>query len=330
MWTWLAVAIAIGGCADEAPRAEQEAASRIPESRVASAEDPFEPVPQELDLDPQRVELGRLLFAEPLLSRSGDRACVDCHDLEEGGIVPGETRSNHPINPTGPYNVPTVFNIAFNFRYSWQGNFTTLEEHLTGGFMMAESVMNAGSWTELIERIRPTYQQRFVEAGYAEGPTERAVREAIAAYERSLITPNSRFDQHLRGEIELARHEREGYELFKSIGCVACHQGINVGGNLFQRYGVMEDPYGGRELGPRDFGRMSVTGRDEDAYVFRVPSLRNVELTPPYFHDGSAATLEQAVGHMGRVQLGYSLTDDEVAKIAAFLRTLTGTLVEAE
>lgn len=328
MWTWLIVALAIGGCADEVPSPEHVIQSRIPEAEVATAQDPFEPVPQQLDLDPKRVELGRRLFAEPLLSRSGDRACIDCHDLEDGGIVPGEARSNHPVNPTGPYNVPTVFNIAFNFRYSWQGNFTTLEEHLTGGFMMAESVMNAGSWPELIERIRPTYQQDFVDAGYPQGATELGVREAIATYERSLITPNSRFDQHLRGEIALAGDEREGYELFKSVGCVSCHQGINVGGNLFQRYGVMEEPYGGRELGPRDYGRMSVTGRDEDAYVFRVPSLRNVELTPPYFHDGSAPTLEDAVGHMGRVQLGYTLTDDEVRKIAAFLRTLTGELSE--
>jgi cytochrome c peroxidase len=304
----------------ETPASRFEA--RLPPERVASAEDPFEPIPESLPVDPRKVELGRRLFDDTVLSGDGSRRCTDCHDLKAGGVSPGETRSNHPVNPTGPYNVPTVYNVAFNFRYNWNGKFETLEDHL-GGLMMSPLVMNAGSWGDLVDRVRPGYEKDFRDAGF-EGVTETGVREVLATYQRSLVTPNSKFDRFLTGKVELAPLEKEGFELFKSVGCVSCHQGINVGGNLFQRYGVMEDPFGGRELAERDYGRMLLTGRQEDAHVFRVPSLRNVALTAPYFHDGSAATLEAAVEHMGRVQLGIDLDKNDVAAIAAFLRTLTG------
>ena len=296
---------------------------RLPPERVASSEDPFEPIPESLPADPKKVELGRRLFADPALSGDGSRKCTDCHDLSAGGITPGESRSNHPANPTGPYNVPTVYNVAFNFRYNWNGKFTTLEDHL-GGLMMSPLVMNAGSWDQLVGRVRPEYERGFKDAGFTEGVSEKGVREVLATYQRTLITPNSKFDRFLTGEAEFSAEEKSGFELFKTVGCVSCHQGINVGGNLFQRYGVMEDPFGGRELVESDYGRMLLTGRQEDAHVFRVPSLRNVAVTAPYFHDGSAKTLEAAVQHMGRVQLGTNLTENEIDEIVAFLRTLTG------
>ena len=314
--------LALVACAQPTDRSVDAPTARIPELEVATAEDPIEPIPQELDLDERRVELGRRLFVDPALSGDGERACVDCHDLSAGGIVPGETQSNHPLNETGPYNVPTVFNVAFNFRLNWNGKFETLEEHLAGPMMNPE-VMNAGTWDALVQRIRPRYDAEFRDAGYAR-VDETTVRSAIATYQRSLITPDSRFDRHLRGEIELTDEEAEGYALFKSVGCISCHQGINVGGNLFQRFGVMADAFDGRPLTERDMGRYLLTGDADDAHVFRVPSLRNVAVTAPYFHDGSAATLEQAVSHMARVQLGYLLSDREVELIVAFLRTLTG------
>lgn len=320
---WVGAALALASCA-EARESPPPIASRLPPAEHATVEDPFEPLPRSLDLDEGRVELGRRLFEEPRLSGDGERACVDCHDLGAGGVVPGETRSNHPLNATGPYNVPTVFNVAFNFRYNWQGRFETLEEHLSGP-MMNEAVMNAGSWDEVVARLSPAYGDEFRAAGYPDGVTAENVRDAISIYQRSLITPGSRFDRFLEGEIPLTPEEERGYELFKTIGCATCHQGVNVGGNMFQRFGVLDDAFGGRELQERDYGRMLVTGREEDAFVFRVPSLRNVAITAPYFHDGSAATLEEAVVHMGRVQLGYTLDDDEVAAIVAFLQTLTGT-----
>ncbi len=319
---FLLLAASLSACSQptqlpDPPRSRLLAASR------ATAEEPFEPLPESLDLDPARVAIGERLFAEPLLSGPGDRRCVDCHALSAGGVVPGETRSNHPLNATGPYNVPTVFNVAFNFKYNWQGKFDTLEEHL-GGLMMKPEVMDAGSWPALTARLRPHYDRDFRAAGYPEGVTEASVRDAISTYQRSLITPGSRFDQYLRGEASLSEDEGHGYRLFRDVGCVTCHQGTNVGGNLFQRFGVLSDAFEGRELTERDYGRMLVTGREQDAHVFRVPSLRNVEITAPYFHDGSAATLDDAVRHMARVQLAVALTDDEVRLIVVFLRSLTG------
>ena len=319
----LAIVGSAVGCT-ELPADERAPESRLPAAEHATVHDPFEPIPQSLELDATRVALGQRLFVEPRLSGDSERACVDCHDLGAGGVVPGEPRSNHPLNETGPYNVPTVFNVAFNFRYNWQGRFETLEEHLNGPMMNAD-VMNAGSWPEVVARLAPLYTDAFIDAGYVDGLTEANVRDAISIYQRSLITPGARFDRFLRGEIELSAEEERGYALFKGIGCATCHQGINVGGNLFQRFGVMEDAFDGRELEERDYGRMLVTGREDDAFVFRVPSLRNVAITAPYFHDGSAESLEHAVRHMGRVQLGYLLEPDEVSAIVAFLHTLTGT-----
>lgn len=311
-------------CAEPTPL-EVEQESRLPPAEFATAERPFEPLPQEMFLDAEQVELGRRIFEDPRVSGDGDRACVDCHDLGEGGVVPGEERSNHPLNSTGPYNVPTVFNVAFNFRYNWQGRFETLEDHL-GGPMMSEVVMDAGSWDALIGRLADAYDVDFQRAGYPEGVTEQSIREVVSVYQRSLVTPDARFDRYLRGELDLTSDERAGLDLFVSLGCASCHQGTNVGGNLYQRFGVMEDAFDGRELAERDYGRMQVTGREEDAHVFRVPSLRNVALTAPYFHDGSATTLEDAVRHMGRVQLGTLLDDLEVRQIVAFLHSLTGRL----
>jgi cytochrome c peroxidase len=317
----LLLPLLLGACADS-PVPLPAPQSRLPDPERATASEPFEPIPASLGLRPERVALGGRLFAEPLISGGGDRACTDCHSLESGGIVPGEARSNHPLNETGPYNVPTVYNVAFNFKYNWQGKFDTLEEHL-GGLMMKPEVMDAGSWDALATRLTPDYLEDFQRAGYAK-IDEESIRDAIAVFQRSLITPDAPFDLYLRGEAPLSEEAERGYEIFRAVGCVSCHQGTNVGGNLFQRFGVMENAFEGREIQERDYGRMLVTGLEEDAHVFRVPSLRNVAVTAPYFHDGSAATLDEAVQHMGRVQLGVDLTDEETRLIATFLRSLTG------
>ncbi|MFZ5476802.1 MAG: cytochrome-c peroxidase [Myxococcota bacterium] len=308
------------GCT-EADVVPAEAPDRLPEVAYAGG---FAPIPEDLGLDARRVAIGRRLFEDRRVSGDGQRACVDCHDLAQGGIVPGEARSNHPVVPTGPYNVPTVFNVGFNFRYNWQGQFETLEAHL-GGPMMNANVMAAGSWPALVGRLEAAYRADFVAAGYADGVTEASIRDAFATWERSLATPGARFDRWLQGEDVLTDEETRGFELFRDLGCASCHQGMNVGGNLFQRFGVVEDAFDGRPLAPPDYGRQAYTGLEEDAHVFRVPSLRNVALTAPYFHDGSAPTLDAAVRHMARVQLGYALDDDEVAELTAFLGTLTGT-----
>ena len=323
-WMIVGVLVVAGGCR----AAGDSGGAFLPGSRLPDAdgvlvvEGAFSPLPHALDLDPRRVELGRQLFFDPQVSGGGDRSCADCHDLAAGGVNPGERKSNHPLNETGPYNVPTVFNVGFNFRYNWQGQFTSLESHL-GGPMFSARVMDAGSWPDLEARLRPSYEDAFRAAGYA-GVSEASIRDVLATYQRSLVTPDARFDRYLRGEAELAPLEARGLALFQEIGCVSCHQGINLGGNLFQRFGVVEDAFM-RPVVQMDYGRMLITNDEADAHVFRVPSLRNVAITAPYFHDGSAATLDAAVRHMARVQLGYPLRDDEAAAIVAFLHTLTGT-----
>jgi cytochrome c peroxidase len=174
-------------------------------------------------------------------------------------------------------------------------------------------------------RADESYSRAF--AGlFADGVTEANVRTAIAAFERTLTTPGSRFDRWLAGERSLLTEaEASGYERFKTAGCIACHQGRNVGGNMFQRFGVMGDYFADRgNVTKADYGRYNVTKQEQDRHVFRVPSLRNVELTAPYFHDGSAETLEQAVRVMAKYQLGRVLPEQDLASIVLFLKTLTG------
>jgi cytochrome c peroxidase len=171
------------------------------------------------------------------------------------------------------------------------------------------------------DRDYPTLFERE----YPDGITPANITGAIATFERSLLTPNARFDRHLRGEQGvLGSDELEGYRRFVNHGCVSCHQGVAVGGNLFQRFGVMGDYFKGRPPNKADLGRFNVTGMEEDRHVFKVPSLRNVAVTQPYFHDGSARTLTEAVRVMGKYQLGKGLSDEDVQLIVAFLRTLSG------
>lgn len=320
----LLVALACSPASAPLPAVES---TRVPDGGLATLDAPFEPIPTDLGLDPARVDLGRALFADRRLSGDGTRACTDCHALDAGGVAPGEARSNHPDGPTGPYNVPTVFNVGFNAYLNWDGEFATLEDHV-GGPMMSQAVMDAGSWDALLARLLPAYASDFRAAGYP-AVDEASVRDALATYQRSLTTPDSRFDRFLRGELALSPTERAGYERFRQVGCSSCHQGINLGGNLLQRFGVFDDPYDGRPLTQEDYGRVGLTGDPADAFVFRVPSLRNVAVTGPWFHDGSARTLHEAVGTMARVQLGFTLAPDEVDEIVAFLETLTGVPPEA-
>ena len=288
---------------------------------------PIQPIPLRANLDPKRVALGKRLFSEPRLSADDTVPCSLCHNLKKGGA------DHLPLSEgvgglMGSVNSPTVFNSAFNFKQFWDGRAETLEEQIDGPLHNAKEM--ATSWPETVAKLSAdtSYVSQFQDT-YASGITEANIKDAIATFERSLFTPNARFDQYLRGDTTaLSAKEVEGYNLFTDLGCVVCHQGINVGGTLFQKMGKMADYFEGREITQADLGRYNVTGKERDRFVFKVPGLRNVELTAPYFHDGSAATLEEAVLVMARVQLGFELSPNEVDALVAFLNTLTAELAD--
>jgi len=293
------------------------------EPTLAPADEPIAPIPGTVDLDPAKVRLGERLFRDARLSHGSNTACVSCHHLDGGGDD-GQVQSIGADGRPLDFNTPTVFNAAFNFRFNWRGDFRTLEEQ-TEAVLLSPRLM-AASWEELIPKLRAdrAYAEAF-QAIYGGPPARPEVLDALVAFERSLVTPDAPFDRYLRGDGgAIGPEEKRGYELFKSYGCVACHQGVNVGGNLFQRFGIFRSPFMHRPVADADLGRFALTGDPEDRLVFRVPSLRNVAATAPYFHDGSAATLDRAVAEMARLQLGRILAPQEVRLIVRFLHTLTG------
>ncbi len=287
-------------------------------------QEPITPIPLTIALDARKVALGRKLFHDPILSHDNTVACAKCHPLQQGGT----DHLAHSIGiggQTGVVNAPTVFNSGLNFRQFWDGRAESLEAQIDGP---TQSPIEMGAtWDEMLARLRrdPAYAAAFGEI-YPNGVQRESVKAAIAEFERSLLTPNSRFDRYLRGDdTALTLGERDGYAKFKNYGCVSCHQGVNVGANMFQRMGVMRDYFADRgHITEADYGRFNVTHNEADRFFFKVPSLRNVALTAPYFHDGSAQTLEEAVTVMARYQLGRPLPPEDLAAIVKFLKTLTG------
>jgi cytochrome c peroxidase len=294
------------------------------EPHLASFDAFAAPLPSTMNLDPERVSLGRDLFRDPRLSGNQDLACVSCHLLEQGGDD-GLSRSYGTTGAQTGTNSLTVLNSGLQFTLFWDGRVSSLEDQIDGP-LLNPNIM-AASWPIVIARLSADegYRKRFLEI-YGGEITPDTVKNAIATFERSLITPHSPFDRFLLGD-EGALTEREiaGFELFRSLGCGSCHQGRLLGGNLFQRLGIYRDYF--EERGRKtqaDNGRFNVTEREEDLHYFRVPSLRNVASTAPYFHDGSVETLGEAVELMAEYQLGRTLTTEERDLLIAFLHTLTG------
>ncbi len=275
-------------------------------------------------------QLGRELFDEKALSSDGTVACSSCHDIKHGGDD-GRAHSLGVQGREGGVNAPSVLNASLNFAQFWDGRAKTLEEQ-AGGPVTNPLEMNS-RWEDVIGKLKanPTYVAAF-DRSFPDGITEANVTRAIAAFERTLVTTGSPFDRWLEGDSKaLSAEQKAGYELFKSVGCVACHQGKNVGGNMFQRFGVLRDYFKDKkQLTLADYGRYNVTKNENDRFVFRVPSLRNVEHTAPYFHDASAQTLDQAVQVMAKYQLGRHLTEPQVAQIVAFLESLSGPTVTSD
>jgi cytochrome c peroxidase len=291
---------------------------------VIQTDEPIQAIPINIAVDSNKVALGEKLFQDTRLSSDNRVSCVSCHSFSQGGV----DRRSHSIGINGAkteVNTPTIFNVGFNFRFNWDGEFENLFTHLNA--LMTNPKVMGIQWQEAIQSLQqvPEYARSFNQI-YPDGINQTNIKDAIVAYESSLNTPNARFDRFLGGDKQaLTAEEQKGYQLFKAYGCVSCHQGVNIGGNMFQPFGVIGNYFADRgNITKADYGRYNVTKNEADRYVFRVPSLRNVALTPPYFHDGSAKTLEGAIAIMTKYQLGRSLSKEEIEPIAQFLRTLTG------
>ena len=288
--------------------------------------EPIKPIPLSVSLDQRKVKLGKELFHDKRLSKDNTVSCSTCHDLNKGGT--DHLKVSVGIkSQSGNINSPTVFNSGFNFRQFWDGRAPDLEEQAIAP--IENPVEMGSSMPEVIGKLkRDNNYVRWFEDIYPDGISPKNVKNALAIFQQSLITPNSRFDQYLRGNnTAITEFEKRGYQLFKNYGCVACHQGMNVGGNMYQKFGVLNDYFGKRgNITQADLGRYNVTGDERDKHVFKVPSLRLVALTPPYLHDGSAKTLREAVDVMFEFQLGRHAPEEDKNAIVAFLTTLAGDL----
>jgi cytochrome c peroxidase len=270
-------------------------------------QEPITPIPLPPAADPQKLRLGERLFGDFRISANNNIACSSCHDISTNGArghTPGSTNTATSSAPA--LDTLTIFNASLSFRLDWTGSFRSLAAHAEASLENSTSMhTNANEVANKLD-ADPDMVKLF-RAAYGHGPDRDSLLDALVTFERSLVTPGSRFDRWLEGDASaLSADELDGYRLFKSLGCSSCHQGVNVGGNLFQRQGVF------RPLVP--------TGPK----IVRVPSLRNVATTAPYFHDGSAATLEEAVRRMAAAQLDRTLTDQQIASLVIFLKTLTG------
>lgn len=275
------------------------------------------PIPLNIDYDLNKAKLGKKLFFDTRLSRDNTISCASCHLLDSGGS------DNLPVSfgvegAKGKRNTPTVFNSRYNIFQFWDARAKNLEEQAVGP--IHNKIEMDTTLEEIISKIKDdeVYKEGFL-ANYKDGITEKNLIDSIVEFEKALTTPNSRFDKYLRGEKDiLTSDEIKGYNLFKEYGCISCHNGINIGGNIIQKIGVF------KKYSSSDLGLYEITKKDEDKYFFKVPSLRNVELTAPYFHDGEIDKLKDAVNKMSRIQVGFLLEEEDINNIVKFLKTLTG------
>jgi cytochrome c peroxidase len=298
---------------------------------LARAREQFEPIPAaapELPNNvatPAKIELGKILYFDPRLSASHAISCSSCHNIGLGGADAEPTSIGHRWQHGGR-NAPTVLNSVFNKAQFWDGRAKDLEQQAGGP--MVNPVEMASPEAHVTEQLKgiPGYADLFAKAfpGESDPATLANAQKAIALFEATLITPNAPFDRFLKGEQSaLSPTQKAGLAAFMDKGCSTCHNGIGVGGGMYAPFGVIEKP-GADFLPPADKGRFIVTKTPSDEYVFKVPTLRNIALTAPYFHTGASWDLRQAVAVMGASQLGIQLTDDEVDNITAFLDSLTG------
>lgn len=307
--------LGIGGVASIPPAGQALAAGPLDE-------EPITPVPMTVDVDPRKVDLGRRLFSDSRLSAGNGVSCASCHFLNRGLTDGQPISSGLPGNP-GATNTLSLFNVGLSSKLTWAGLDISLAEQ-TKRVVENPSTMGA-KWDQVVATLKndrsvnATFQQL-----YREGLQRDTIIDALVQYQTSLITPNAPFDRFLRGDSQaISPQAQHGYQLFKSYGCVSCHQGVNVGGNMLQVFGIFGTPQAAA-LGASTPGSAHGSGIDDQRPVFRVPVLRNVQHTAPYFHDGSAATLEAAISVMAQYQLGREISDGDIADLKDFLNSLSG------
>ena len=290
------------------------------------ANEPVRPIDLSLEYDEAKAALGFALYHDPRLSIDNTVSCATCHELENAGV--DNHQYSHGVNDQlGGVNAPTVYNAVYNFVQFWDGRAKTLADQAAGPPLNPVE-MASESFDQIIAKLKADRKfTRAFEKVYPDGLTQANITDAIEQFERTLITPNSAFDKWLRGDdTALTAEQLEGYELFKKYDCATCHAGPNLGGLTYELMGLRRHYFADRglELTHEDNGRFKETGLERDRHRFKVPGLRNVEHTWPYYHDGTRETLEEAVRDMGLYQSGVELSDGEIASIVSFLKTLTG------
>lgn len=298
-------------------------------NRLAAADfanETIRPVEDSVAVDMRKVVLGDLLFHDVRLSVDNTVSCATCHALNTGG-VDNKQFSEGVGGQKGGVNAPTVFNAHYNFVQFWDGRAATLAAQ-AGGPPLNPVEMAHKSFDDICARLNEDegFKKAFTEV-YPDGITEANITDAIQEFERTLLTPNSRFDKYLKGDMAaLSAEEIGGYELFKKYNCATCHVGENLGGQSYELMGIKADYFADRntEITFEDHGRNKETKTERDMHRFKVPGLRNIALTAPYFHDGTKQTLEEAVRDMAKYEVGVNLSEEETARLVAFLHTLTG------
>ena len=291
------------------------------------------PVPQDNPLTAAKIRLGKMLFFDPVLSADGSISCNSCHNVFGSG-TDNRAVSMGVQGKLGGRSSPTVWNAAFLSVLFWDGRAGSLEEQALGPITNPIE-MGTDSIETVVNRLKqiPDYEKMFKEAFGSQGISPKTIGQAIASFERTLITEKSPYDRFQAGDSgALTADAKKGFELFQSVGCISCHGGphfagppIPMGTGFFQKFPVVPGTSFDQKYGfSQDPGRMSVTGKAEDKNMWRVPTLRNIAITAPYFHNGSVPTLQEAIRVMAKVQLHRDLSDDEVQKIGSFLEALTG------
>lgn len=286
---------------------------------ISFANELIEPIPVDVQYDEPKALLGKRLFFDPILSKDNSISCNSCHNLQKGG-ADSQTVSFGAHGKLGNIQAPTVFNARYNFKLFWNGRANNLNEQASGPINNPnEHDMNPKL---IVKRLNNSqeYRKLFKEVFKTNIISYDNVIDSIVEFEKALVTPNAKFDRYLRGETLLTKDEKEGYVLFKQYGCITCHNGINIGGNSFQKIGTFS-AYENNQSYP---DRAKILNDTNYKNVFKVPTLRNIALTAPYFHDAKAKTLKDAVQKMSHYNLGLEISENDIEKIVSFLKTLTG------